>query len=110
MSPGLPRRIKLAFIMQAALASVVITGGVLVTGLIVRDSVISERLDAEAATFWAGRAVDPSYPLPKTATLTGYIVPAGEGHRALPEYMRGLSVGRHRVTPPGRATARSRSA
>lgn len=100
MSPGLPRRIKLAFLMQAAIASIVITAGVLVTGLIVRDSVISERLDAEADTFWAGRAADPAYPLPKTATLTGYIVPAGAGQRAVPEYMRGLSAGRHRVTPP----------
>ncbi|QOY62325.1 HAMP domain-containing histidine kinase [Lysobacter sp. H21R4] len=100
MTPGLPRRIKLAFLLQAALASIVITGGVLLTGVIVRDSVIQERLDAEAATFWAGRASNPAYPLPQTATLTGYLSPTGAGGRAVPDYMRGLPAGRHRISAP----------
>lgn len=97
MSPGLPRRIKLAFILQAALASIVITGGVLVTGLVVRDSVVHERLDLEAADFWAARSTDPAYPLPKTSVLTGYIVPEGVGQEPVPPYIRALSPGYHRI-------------
>ncbi len=100
MSAGLPRRIKLAFIMQAVLASIFITGGVLITALVVRESVLTERLERETATFWAGRAANPAYPLPQTASVAGYVLPAGPGDRPVPGYLRALAPGRHRVHAP----------
>ncbi|MEO6169367.1 MAG: HAMP domain-containing sensor histidine kinase [Lysobacter sp.] len=100
MSSGLPRRIKLAFIMQAVLASIVITGGVLIAGLVVRESVITERLEREAATFWEGRAANPAYPLPQTASMAGYLLPAGPTDRPVPGYLQALGPGRHRVHAP----------
>ncbi len=100
MTTGLPRRIKLAFILQAVLASIVITGGVLITGLVVRESVLTERLERESATFWEGRDADPSYPLPRTASVAGYVLPAGPADRLVPGYLRALAPGRHRVHAP----------
>lgn len=100
MTTGLPRRIKLAFILQAVLASIVITGGILLTGLVVRDSVLTERLEREASTFWEARSADPLYPLPRSSNVVGYVVPAGPGDRLVPDYLRSLPPGRHRVDPP----------
>ncbi|KGM50827.1 hypothetical protein N792_03235 [Lysobacter concretionis Ko07 = DSM 16239] len=101
MTEGLPRRIKLAFILQALLASVAITAGVMLTGLAVRHSVLDERLQREADAFWTGRAASPAYPLPRTSTMTGYLYPAAAGDRTAPRYLRELAPGRHRVALPG---------
>ncbi|HEU4773985.1 MAG TPA: HAMP domain-containing sensor histidine kinase [Lysobacter sp.] len=101
MTEGLPRRIKLAFILQALLASVVITAGVMLAGLAVRHSVLDERLQREADAFWTGRAASPVYPLPRTSTMAGYLYPAAAGDRSAPRYLRELAPGRHRVALPG---------
>ena len=101
MTEGLPRRIKLAFILQALLASVVITAGVMLTGLAVRHSVIDERLLREADAFWTGRAASPAYPLPRTSKMASYLDPAAPGDRTAPRYLRELAPGRHRVVIPG---------
>lgn len=100
MTTGLPRRIKLAFILQAVLASIVITGGILLTGLMVRDSVLKERLEREAWAVWDGRTTDPAYPLPQTSTMSAYVVPAAAGDHPLPGYLQGLTPGHHRVKRP----------
>src|SRR5690606_16208654 len=62
MTQGLPRRIKLAFIVQAILGSIVITAGVVLAGLLVREGVLSQRMQREADVFWTGRAASPAYP------------------------------------------------
>ncbi len=100
MSSGLPRRIKLAFTLQAVLASILITGGILVTGLVVRDRIITERLEREAVTLLAGRAADPAYPLLRTYNMTAYVMPAAVGDPPVPDYLRALAPGRHRVQRP----------
>lgn len=105
MTTGLPRRIKLAFILQAVLASIVITGGILLTGLVVRDSVLKERLEREASAVWQGRAADPAYPLPRTSTMSAYVVPAAAGDPPLPGYLQALVPGHHRVKRPVAADA-----
>lgn len=104
MTEGLPRRIKLAFILQAALGSILITAGILLAGLLVRQSLIVERLHREADVFWAGRAASPAYPLPVTSTMAGYLepsVPSASPGRAAPAYLRGLAAGLYRIAPPG---------
>ncbi|MGV8941644.1 MAG: sensor histidine kinase [Lysobacter sp.] len=101
MTEGLPRRIKLAFILQALLASVVISVGVVVAGLVVRHNVIDERLHHEADTFWTGRAASPAYSLPQTSVMVGYLYPPASGDRTAPRPLRELAPGRHRVAMPG---------
>ena len=95
MSTGLPRKIRLAFILQALLGSLVITIGVLVAVLAVRHIVLSERLQREASLFWAAYAEDSVAPLPKTSSMDGYLDRPGAPDPRLPDSMRGLRPGLH---------------
>ena len=101
MTQGLPRRIKLAFIVQAILGSIVITAGVVLAGLLVREGVLSQRMQREADVFWTGRAASPAYPLPRTSTMAGYLDPAAPGDRIVPRELRQLEPGMHRRALPG---------
>lgn len=100
MTEGLPRRIKLAFILQAVVASVVITAGVVLAGLAIRHDIMGERLQREADIFWAGHASNQAWPLPHTSTVAGYLDPAA-GDATAPGYLRDLAPGRHRIAVPG---------
>lgn len=101
VTEGLPRRIKLAFILQAAVASIVITAGVMLAGLIVRNTILGDRMQREADAFWLGRTASPSYPVPRTSAMAGYIDPSVPGDRSVPGYLRELAPGRHRIAVPG---------
>lgn len=91
MPHGLPRKIKLAFIAQALIGSIVITLGIGLAGLAVRNLVLEQRMQREADAFWAGHARDPRHPLPITSTTAGYFIPAGASDAALPPVARGAS-------------------
>ena len=52
MPNGLPRKIKLAFITQAAIGSILISLGILLAGLAVREAVFG------IMEFWLDRGVD----------------------------------------------------
>jgi len=106
MTQGLPRRIKLAFILQALLGSIVITAGILLAGLGVRHHVVTERMQREADLFWIGRAASPAYPLPRNSTMAGYVMPASAGDRAVPRELRGLDPGVYPRRLPGAAGKR----
>ena len=93
MTPGLPRRIKLAFILQAILGSIVITAGVLLAGMGVRHGIVVERMQREADLFWTGREASPTYPLPRTSRMTGYVVPGQPGDRHVPRELRESAPG-----------------
>ena len=93
MSQGLPRRIKLAFIAQAFVATIILTLGIVLSGLSVRQAMLHEQLQLEADAFWDARRADPAHPLPITALLTGYLEQAGVAAAAAPAGVRGLPAG-----------------
>ncbi|MEH6419441.1 sensor histidine kinase [Pseudomonas sp. CGJS7] len=102
MPQGLPRKIKLAFILQALIGSIAITLGILLAGLAVRHVVLEQRMQREADDYWAGRARNPNYPLPRTSTTRGHFVPAGASDSILPASMRGAESGLHNLPGGGR--------
>lgn len=102
MSHGLPRRIKLAFIVQSLIASILVTLGVLIVGLMVRQSLLQERLNYEADAFWRAHAADASYAPPHGASLRGYLQRPGDDWAAVPEDLRGMTPGIHEL--PGYTT------
>ncbi len=102
MPQGLPRRIKLAFVTQALIGSIVITLGITLAAVIVRHSVIEQRVRSEAEAFWVARAIQPDHRLPVSSTMTGYLVLAGKSDDALPETLRDMEPGLHRSSEPGR--------
>lgn len=95
MSKGLPRKIRLAFILQALLGSVVITIGLLIAVLAVRQFVVSDRMEREAGLFWAAYAQDSGAPLPKSSTMVGYLDRPGAPDADLPAALRGAKGGLH---------------
>lgn len=100
MSQGLPRKIRLAFIGQSLVATLVITLAILLGGIAVRQSLLYAYLTSEAEAFRAARRDDPAHPLPHNAMLRGYL--AGDaGASGLPEPVRALTPGLHAFTPAG---------
>ena len=92
MPQGLPRKIKLAFILQALIGSIAITLGILLAGLAVRHVVLEQRMQREADDYWDGRKRDPAYPLPRTSTTRGHFVPTGASDSVLPRLTASLTI------------------
>jgi signal transduction histidine kinase len=103
MQHALPRRIKLAFIVQALVASIVITVMTMLGATLVRGIVVRNTLEREAAAFWNTKG-DLAQSLPRGRTVTSYYVPNGAPGAELPDGLRQLVPGMHRVEGlPGHA-------
>lgn len=93
MRTALPRRIRLAFVIQALVASLVLAVGVMAVGLGVRQALVRGRLLDEAAATWASLARDPNAQLPHTFRMRTYFVPAGDDSARLPAELAGQDPG-----------------
>ena len=97
MSQGLPRRLRFAFLMQVAMASVVIVAGAYVALQIAKQDVAARTLRDEAAYYWQQRAIDPARVAPDGAMLHGYAIPVGASAASLPDTLRTLEPGLHNL-------------
>ena len=77
MPHRLPRRIKLAFIGQALMASVAVCVLMLLGALVVRQLVVSWAAHHEAAQFWAAQPRDAGAALLRGRTFHSYFIPVG---------------------------------
>ncbi|MFC3552375.1 sensor histidine kinase [Lysobacter cavernae] len=102
MSHGLPRKIKLAFVSQALIGSIVITLGILLAGVVVRQTVVEQRIESEAESFWQTYQADPTVPLPKSSTMTAYLIRPGAHDAPLPAELAELDPGLHSLPGKGR--------
>lgn len=93
MPQGLPRKVKLAFIAQALIASVALCLFMLAVGLAVRQSVVTWAAHREAAQFWARYPSAGASALLHGRTIHSYFVPPAGGADALPPSARGLPLG-----------------
>lgn len=85
---GLRGTLTRYFVLQLLLVSLAVVGGILATNYVIQQVVTRQALREEAAYFRAHRAEDPSFPLPDTKNLTGYLDGAG-----LPPRLRDLPAG-----------------
>ena len=97
MPQGLPRRLRLAFLLQVLMASIVIVAGTYAAVAIASHELARQSLENEAAHYWARHATDSSFPPPEGAALHGYLVADGGSAVALPPALRNLVPGLHRV-------------
>src|SRR4249919_546647 len=97
MAQGLPRKLRLAFLLQVLMASIVIVDGTYAAVAIASQELARQSLESEAAHYWARRAGDPSIPPPEGASLHGYLIADGGSAVALPPGLRGLPPGLHSV-------------
>lgn len=113
MPHGLPRKLRIAFILQAALVSLAIVLGVYLVSAVIKHSLMNTALQEEAAHFWQLYSASTSQPPPNTYNMRGYLVVKGHSSLVLPENLRDLRPGFHELKrdnmlvlvdeqPPGR--------
>lgn len=93
---GLRQRLGRAFLLQAALISMVAVIGVYAAGFAIEEVLIKRALEEEARYFWKRFDADPGFPLPDTRNLTGYLAGAADTG-ALLEPLRALAPGFHHL-------------
>jgi signal transduction histidine kinase len=94
MAEGLPRRLRFAFMLQVAIASLVIVTGTGVAVVVARQEIAEHAMQEEIDYFWKMRAVDPAHEPPDESRLRGYVAVGGD-ESALPEELHGLAPGMH---------------
>ena len=97
MSYGLPRKIKMAFILQALLASLAVLLGGYLMALVIKYGLINSVLQNEAQYYWQQRAQAPDMAPPNTLRVRGYLQPAGQPAAAVPVQLRALALGFHEL-------------
>jgi hypothetical protein len=95
MAQGLPERLRMAFLIQAAIAALIILVGAGVAVQTAKHDVAASALREEAAYFWEQRAADPGRVPPDSAILHGYALSTGGSAAALPAALRPLQPGLH---------------
>jgi len=94
----LHRKLRWVFVTQAVIASLVLALGLIYGGAYVRDWMIRDRMESEAAHMWGMIASNPSTRLSSGMGFESWLVPAGGGGEAmLPADVRGLSPGFQRI-------------
>ncbi|GAB3349213.1 sensor histidine kinase [Lysobacter tyrosinilyticus] len=93
MTQGLPRKIKLAFIAQALVASIVLFLFILALGLAVRQSIVYAFAKRETSRFWIEQPKDANAALLRGRTFNSWFVPAGGGVDSQPMSVRELPEG-----------------
>lgn len=93
MSQGLPRRLRFAFLMQVAMASLVIVAGAYAALSVAKQSIAEGLLRDEAAYYWQQRASQAELAAPDGAILHGYVIPFGASAASLPPSLRTLQPG-----------------
>ena len=93
MPHGLPRKIRLAFILQTVLASLAIVMGGYLVSLVIKHGLVRSVLQDEATHYWQLYEASPVQPPPNTANIRGYLVPAGRSSLLLPDNLRPLAPG-----------------
>lgn len=97
MPHGLPRKIRIAFILQAVLASLGVLLGAWLVSLVIKHSLVSVALREEAAYFWTLHDASPTQPPPNTRNIRGYLLETGRSSLNLPANLRELAPGFHEL-------------
>lgn len=99
MPQGLSRKLKYAFIMQAAMATFAIVLGAYAGTVVVKDELSKRILREEAARFWEQYAIDPGVRPPETSVISGIHAPDPAQLAGVPAAYRGMSLGFHELAP-----------
>lgn len=97
MPHGLPRKIRIAFILQAVLASLGILLGAWLVSLVIKHSLVGAALREEAAYYWTLHEASPVQPPPNTHNIRGYLLESGQSALSLPPNLRTLEPGFHEL-------------
>jgi len=98
---GIRRKIWSVYILQVAAISLATILGVYGAATVLEDVLIKHALEGEAAFYWKRWSSDHDAPVPRTNNMTGYLRTTDAAANALPEALRALRPGYHRVQHRG---------
>ncbi|AKC87378.1 sensor histidine kinase [Pseudoxanthomonas suwonensis] len=101
MPHGLPRKIRIAFIVQMVMASLAILVAFYVVAILFKFGFIQATLRDEASHYWQLYQASPAQPPPNNFALRGYLVEAGYSNLSLPAGLRMLEPGFHDLADDG---------
>lgn len=93
MSHGLPHKLRNVFLMQVAMASILIVAGAYTAVAVAKHDIAARALQDEATYFWQQRAADPARIAPDGAVLHGYAIAVGASTAVVPAPLRNLGPG-----------------
>lgn len=94
----LHRKLRWVFVSQAFIASLVMALGLIYGGAYLRDRMLEDRLQTEAAQLWENLDHDVDAHVPGNSGIASWILPAGDkADAALPADLRGYGPGFHRI-------------
>ncbi|MGA9332729.1 MAG: HAMP domain-containing sensor histidine kinase [Rudaea sp.] len=94
---GIRRKIWTVYVLQVAAISLATILGVYGAATVLEDVLIKRALTGEAAFYWQRWKADPRVPVPITNNMTGYLLHPGESKTSIPEALRNLQPGYHRL-------------
>ena len=98
---GIRRKIWTVYVLQVAAISLATILGVYGAATVLEDVLIKRALDGEATYYWERYARDPNVPVPDTNNMTGYLMRPGDNAAPLPDTLRTLQPGYHRLQHGG---------
>ena len=97
MPQGLSRKFRIAFILQAVIASFVIVIGVFAINAVLKQTLLERRLHSQAVEYWKVWERDPQQSQPLGIVVQGFVVPAGGTTELLPPGLRAFGAGFHEL-------------
>jgi signal transduction histidine kinase len=98
---GIRRKIWTVYVLQVAAISLATILGVYGAATVLEDVLIKRALDGEAAYYWQRYARDPQAAIPDTNNMSAYLVRSAEETKRLPDELRPLQNGYHRIQHGG---------
>ena len=92
MPQGLPRKVRIAFLLQVVTVSLAVLACGWLISVVIKHGYVQNASQAEADDFFAMRAGDPVFPVPQSYYIDGWFVPAGVGTEGVPERLAALAT------------------
>ncbi len=97
MPQGLPRKIRVAFILQVVMVSLAVIACGWVVAAVIKHGFVQKVSQAEAEAFFVRRAGDATHAVPGTRNLEAWFVPAGAAGNGVPAQIARLKPGFHEL-------------
>ncbi len=98
MPQGLPRKVRIAFILQGVIVSLAVLACGWLISVVIKQGFVQNASQSEADDFFSMRAHDPAYPVPQSRNIDGWFVPAGVGTEGVPSRLAALPPGYHELS------------
>ena len=101
MPQGLPRKIRIAFVLQVVMVGLAVVAAGWLVSMVIRTSLMRAASEAEARDFFQQRAFNAAYPLPHGSNFKSWFVPAGGSTAGVPRAFAQLPPGHHALDDRG---------